>query len=956
MNINIRLDKNFTTQYNKLQDEFGTQMANLNGFDDGQLSYTDFIDNFIDEPTVADSSIDGNSNVRRKDIVTLFSEMPKPHRKVLAFNKIHYEYQKLWGFKPANDWLRREWTGQLYMHDPDTSTFKSYCFRGDTTILTSEGIKRLDELVGKDIQVLNKNHGWEDATVKYFGKDTLYKLTLERYGNVKEVYVTGNHVWYIKGKKGKEEITTAEMKEGMKIPFNTSKSWSQINPSPFGVAHGFMTGDGSKDPDRPRANFCGDKIALLPYFTPANVTGTEKEYTTFGMPRYFTELPSLSESPSYLYGWLSGYFAADGCVDTCGRCTIASVKRENLEFARNVLCVLGMPVNDIRSQTRISNLTNEESTIYILTLSSDYLKDEFFILPVHKERFRAYSQNPDKKKRSWIVKSVENTGVVDDVYCAVAYTTHSFTLDNNVLTHNCFAYDLKDLAEKGLYFLTDTFNAQPPKHLTTFVDFVKEFINFNSNRTSGACGLPNLIPYMFYFWKKDYDKDYLGVRTSNNADIYARQNFQRFIYAVNQPCVRDGQQSAFTNTSVFDRPYFEALFGGSVFPDGTYMIDFEDEIIEFQKIYMEVMSDIRAENMFTFPVSTISLLRKESKFIDEEFAEWAIRHNMKWSDSNLFIDDNVSSLSNCCRLKSDIRDLGYFNSIGGTALKVGSVKVCTINLARLALDTNSIEEYLSELAERTLSAVRALHVVRHIIKRNVEKGLLPNFTYGLIDFEHLYNTIGFIGIYETMKKFGCTRTDELGNVFYTDKAAEFGKKIFEVMRGVADKFIVDNKCDYMINTEQIPGESAASKLMRKDKFFYPDAEIYDLPLYGNQFIPLGIKTTLQERIRVQAMFDGFCNGGSILHANIDAPFDSFEKAYKMTCYIADAGVTYFAFNTKIQACEENHAFYGTTCPVCGKPIATEYTRVVGFYTPVKTWSKDRTSEYKMRRWENVNAG
>ena len=120
-----------------------------------------------------------------------------------------------------------------------------------------------------------------------------------------------------------------------------------------------------------------------------------------------------------------------------------------------------------------------------------------------------------------------------------------------------------------------------------------------------------------------------------------------------------GQQSAFTNTSVFDRPYFEALFGGSEFPDGTFMIDYEEEIIEFQKLYMEVMAEIRHENMFTFPVSTISLLRKNKKFEDEDFAVWAIHHNMQWADSNLFIDNNVSSLSNCCRLKSDIRDLGY---------------------------------------------------------------------------------------------------------------------------------------------------------------------------------------------------------------------------------------------------------------------------------------------------------
>lgn len=735
MNINIRLNKNFTTQYNKLQEEFGTDIARINGFDDGQLSYTDFFDNFVDEDTVADASIDGNSNVSHKDIVTLEKEMPKPHEKLLAFNKIYYEIQKKYGFYNANKWLRAEWMGQLYMHDANTATFKHYCFKGDTKILTKQGIKRLDELVGKDIEVLNKNHGWEFATVKHFGKQPLRKLTLERYGITKELYVTGNHIWFVKKEKGKEEISTDNLKVGMKIPFNTSKIWSQVNPSPFGVAHGFFMGDGAKE--RLKANFCGDKIALLPYFTPANIKGTEEEYTTIGIPKCFKSLPSLDESPSYLYGWLSGYFAADGCVDKKGRCTIASTNEENLKFVRDVLCVLGMPVNEIRYQDRISNLTNKESRIYILTLSDEYLKEDFFIRPTHKERF---IPNKDRKNRSWIVKSIEETDIVDDVYCAVVPNTESFTLDCNILTHNCFAYDLKDLAEKGLYFIEGR-NAEPAKHLNTFVDFVKEFVSYASNRSSGAVGLPNLLPYMFYFWKKDIDEHYLGI-TEKYAKEYAKQNFQRFIYAVNQPYCRDGSQSAFTNTSVFDRPYFEALFGGAEFPDGTFMIDYEEEIIEFQKWYMEVMAKIRHKNMFTFPVSTISLLRQNGNFADEDFAIWAINHNLKWSDSNLFIDSTVNSLSNCCRLKSNIEDLGYFNSIGGTALKVGSVKVSTINLARIALDTNSEEEYLKELRERVYINLIALDRVRYIIKRNVEKKLLPNFSFDLVDFEHLYNTIG----------------------------------------------------------------------------------------------------------------------------------------------------------------------------------------------------------------------
>lgn len=637
MQIDIELRRNFISAYNKMQNEYGEEMARLNGFAAEQLNYTEFIDNFIDIDTVADASIDGNANVETKDIVTLMSEMSKPHKKLLSFHKIFFELNKKYGFKVANEWLQSEWVGKLYMHDSHSTTF----------------------------------------------------------------------------------------------------------------------------------------------------------------------------------------------------------------------------------------------------------------------------------------------------------------------VHYCFAYDLKDVAEKGLFFLQN-FNAEPAKHLVTFVDFVKEFISFASNRSSGAVGLPNLIPYMYYFWDRDVKQGYY----TESPEKYAKQNIQRLIYACNQPYVRDGIQSAFVNSSIFDHPYLEALFGGSEFPDGSFMIDEIEGIMQFQKWFLETMSEIRSHNMMTFPVNSISLLRQNGKFVDEEFARYACEHNRRWNDSNLFVDSSVTSLSNCCRLKSSIEDLGYFNSIGGTALKVGSVKVSTINLARLALENRTEEEYLNELAHLTWLNLQALDVVRTIIRRNVEKGLLPNFTYGLVDFEHLYNTIGFIGVYETMKTFGYTRVDEFGNTFYTEDAERFGKAIFDKIHEVKNEFA--KHVDYQINCEQIPGETAATKLMKKDLFFFPNDAVTDLPLYGNQFLPLGIKATLQERVRVAALFDSFCNGGSILHFNIEAPFDSFEKAWDMLNYIADQGVTYFAFNTKIQACKHNHAFFGKVCPVCGEPVASEYTRIVGFWVNVNTYSKERKAEYKLRQWEDVN--
>ena len=354
---------------------------------------------------------------------------------------------------------------------------------------------------------------------------------------------------------------------------------------------------------------------------------------------------------------------------------------------------------------------------------------------------------------------------------------------------------------------------------------------------------------------------------------------------------------------------------------------------------------ISVANLYKHKGLTISLLRQNGKFKDEEFAKWGIQHNMKWNDSNLFIDSSVTSLSNCCRLKSNIDDLGYFNSIGGTALKVGSVKVSTVNLARIALENKTEQDYLVALRDLVELDCKALDIVRHIIQRNVEKGLLPNFTNGLVDFEHLYNTIGVIGIYETMKTFGYVRYDEFGNAYYTEEADRFGKKIFDVIHRTKDQFALDK--DYKINLEQIPGEQCAAKFQQADELLYPETVVTDLPLYGNQFIPLGIQTTLQERVRIAALFDSYCNGGSIAHINIDKPFTSFEQAWELTNYIADQGLTYFAFNTKIQACKHNHAFYGDKCPVCGEPVATEYTRIVGFYNPIKTWSATSKEEYKM---------
>ena len=637
MEVRINLDPEFEKAINECKKKYGEDVARLNGFSDEQLSYTDFIDNFVDKKVVADASIDGNANVGHKDIVSLENEMSKPHSKLLAFNKIYYELKKKYGKETADEWLYHEWIGRFYLHDAYNSTYKPYCF----------------------------------------------------------------------------------------------------------------------------------------------------------------------------------------------------------------------------------------------------------------------------------------------------------------------AYDIEELVNKGLFFI-DRFNAQPPKHLVTYTDFVCEFISWCCNRTSGAVGIQSFLVYSYYFAKKDIEAGYV----QHDADYYIRQEFQRFIYKLNQPYLRSGIQSAFTNISIFDRPYLESLFGGKVYPDGTFIIDYIDEILEYQKEFMEVLSEIREKNMMTFPVLTMALLRKDGVFVDEDFAKWCCRHNMRWADSNFFISDDINSLSNCCRLKSNIEDMGYFNSIGGSALEVGSIKVNTINLAAISYSSDK-DKYFDELKSKTQLSLKVLDRVRHIIQRNVEKGLLPNYELEVINMDSQYNTIGIIGIYEVLQHYGMTYQDEDGNTFYSDEGVEFAKNILKTIHDEIDSFRKEEAVNYMINIEQIPGERAASILMEKDKIFFPD-EAYELPLYGNQWIPLGVKCTLQEKIRLSAILDEACSGGSIAHINIESPFNNFETAWKMLNYVADEGVTYFAFNLRISACEENHGFYGDVCPVCGKPKVTTYQRIVGFLTPERTYSKERKAEFKMRDWFDLN--
>ena len=538
----------------------------------------------------------------------------------------------------------------------------------------------------------------------------------------------------------------------------------------------------------------------------------------------------------------------------------------------------------------------------------------------------------------------------------------------------CWANDLTKLATEGLFFLNG-YNNQPPKHLTTYIDDVIEFVSFLSNRQSGAVGLPNVVIWAYYFWKNDVANDYY----IKNSDYYLRQSFQKFIYRLNQPFLRI-DQSAFTNVNIFDRNYLEALFGGVEFPDGSFAIDQIEEIINCQKVFMEVVSEIREkESMFTYPVLTYSLLRRNDLtedqlqemirtknwdiFVDKDFARWCSDHNTQWDDSNFFVSDNVGVLSNCCRLLSDTNKLNSFiNSIGGTALSVGSCRVSTINLCRIAYEAlgyaknpnptavnkeRAKQTYLKILKDRVLLDCKALTSMRHIIKRNIEKGLLPNYQDGAVEFDKQFCTIGGIGMYEVMDLFGLIDTDEFGFKSYSEEAVKFATEILNTINEVKDNF----ECDFSFNVEMIPAENCAGVMCTADNLLFDQDKYF---IYSNQWIPLMEKCTIQEKCRLGHLFDEKCGGGCIAHIDVENRFPNTDSAWDMLNYVAAMGVIYFAFTTKINVCEHKHASIGTTeCPTCGGKIVDQFARVVGFYTPVSSYQKIRKKEFNLRKWYDV---
>ncbi|MDT0345208.1 DNA primase [Streptomyces litchfieldiae] len=316
-----------------------------------------------------------------------------------------------------------------------------HCLAGETRVLTWEGVKPIRELAGGTHRVLTRNGNWYEAPFRSFGVQRLMKITIGRNHQTKIIHATPEHRWFVWSGRSRykvSECVTSELKPGRRLSYVFPGSRvKQTTPSPFGIAHGITFGDGTLNGTGSMAQLDPVKDGeLLKYFHLSDQVHTERQIRIHHLPKFFKSPPPLSESVPYLYGWLAGYVAADGHVAKDGTVMLNSADRDTLEYVRTVCTRLGIGTYGITEQVREGFPGREPSSLFRVHFVNEDLTEEFFVHTEHRKRFA--DARKSFSRRGWVVKAVEETERVEEVFCATVEQGHAFVLEDNILTGNCF--------------------------------------------------------------------------------------------------------------------------------------------------------------------------------------------------------------------------------------------------------------------------------------------------------------------------------------------------------------------------------------------------------------------------------------------------------------------------------------------------------------------------------------
>lgn len=552
----------------------------------------------------------------------------------------------------------------------------------------------------------------------------------------------------------------------------------------------------------------------------------------------------------------------------------------------------------------------------------------------------------------------------EDLNSHVIYTHDEATTP--VLKQYCMAVSLYPLMMEGVGNI-DGITPTPPNDLQSFSGQVTNLIFLLSSQCKGAVAVGEYFIALNYYivqefgpnWYEKLDvvttTDHCNKQRTIRDAIY--KAFKQFIYGVNQPAGNRSYQSPFTNVSYYDHTYFDSLFGEFYYPDGTKP---QWEAVDcLQRLFMKFFNKLRTKQILTFPVETMAMVYdpKTNDIIDKDYKDFTAEMYAEGHSFFTYISDSADSLASCCRLRNELAENTFNPTSGLTGVMTGSCNVITLNINRIVQDCNKayglkrnggwkentsfIKDYLVGILQRVYKYHIAFKTMLYELE---DKGMFAASNGGYIHISKLYSTIGINGLNEAARFLGL----KVGN------NEEYIKFLQLVLGTIKEQnkihSIHDKSRPFLFNSEVVPAEGLGGKNYQwdlQDNYWVPDDE----NLYNSYFYNAHDDTSVLDKFILHGRQTyQFTDGGSAAHINLEDHL-SKEQYLKLIDFAIANGTNYFTFNIPNSKCDDcgyitKHPI--TECLKCHSKNITQYTRVIGYLRPIKSFGKDRQIEANKR--------
>lgn len=528
--------------------------------------------------------------------------------------------------------------------------------------------------------------------------------------------------------------------------------------------------------------------------------------------------------------------------------------------------------------------------------------------------------------------------------------------DLDMFAGYCAGWSLKQLLQEGFNGVSGAIASAPPKHFSAACGQIVNFLGTLQNEWAGAQAFSSFDTYMAPF-----------IRLDNMTYEQVVQNMQELIYNLNVPS-RWGSQCPFTNLT-FDWTCPEDLRDetpliGDELCDFTYG-ELQEEMDMINRAFMEVMTAGDADGrVFTFPIPTYNItpdFNWDTPNVDALFemtAKYGLPYFQNFINSDL---DPGMIRSMCCRLQLDLRELlKRGNGLFGSAEQTGSIGVVTVNMARLgylhAADEDALIARLDQLID---IAADTLERKRSVIQHHMDTGLFPYTKRYLGNLNNHFSTIGVNGMNEMVLNF------TLGEYDITDERGH--AMAVRVLDHVRDRMVqLQEDTGHLYNLEATPAEGTTYRFAKEDAKRYPtiiQAGTEEAPYYTNSSqLPVGFTDDPFEALEQQEELQGKYTGGTVLHLYMGERVSTSQACKELVRRsLAAFKVPYITITPTFSICPVHGYLQGEhfECPTCKERGATQecevWTRVMGYFRPVKSFNKGKKSEYAERTMFTENA-